>query len=540
MVGSTQFLTFAIGGGANVIDQATYAASSVVTNGYAAGTALSGYLNKTWRQSSFVAAGLTQLMANVLSIAINDDGNSAGFVTNLTNTIASMIETYSGAYSIDTGGANAYVIAPVPAVPAYAEPLQVRFKAINANTGASTINVSSLGVIALKRDDGTALQAGDIPAGSLVHATFVNTSGGQFWVDQVLPSQIQTINAGNLAIWGGTSGGLANAQTLVGTPTVATLASPLLIIFKAGFSNTAAMTMQIDSTAAKNVYKRTANGPMACTGGEIALNSLNVISYDGIQYELLIGVPPASSATGQFRNLVITNGGAPNTQMAITADELTLGDGLGNNVKSAVNVTPNATGVGVNGIDAGALAASTWYYLWVIFNPATQTTAGLISLSSTAPTLPAGYTYKGRVGAVVTDASNHFMRILQKGREAYYQVTVGSNTANLPNIASGAAGTPSTGTYVATSISGLVPPTASQIEVSAQSAGNPAIILVAPNNNYGVYGSGTNPPTINMSPASASILLCCVARLLLESANIYYAATGAGSSLWCLGWVDNL
>jgi hypothetical protein len=54
---------------------------------------------------------------------------------------------------------------------------------------------------------------------------------------------------------------------------------------------------------------------------------------------------------------------------------------------------------GINSIDASTMAANTWYYVYVIFNPSTATVASLGSLSSTAPTLPAGYTHKRRVGS---------------------------------------------------------------------------------------------------------------------------------------------
>src|ERR1700724_45415 len=68
----------------------------------------------------------------------------------------------------DTGAANAYVITfgagqAVPA--AYVTGMEVAFKALVTNTGASTINVNGLGIIAIKRGNGVALAAGDITSG---------------------------------------------------------------------------------------------------------------------------------------------------------------------------------------------------------------------------------------------------------------------------------------------------------------------------------------------------------------------------------------
>lgn len=53
-------------------------------------------------------------------------------------------------YAADTGSANAYAVAPVPALSAYAAGQVVILKPANAVTGASTINVNALGAKAIK------------------------------------------------------------------------------------------------------------------------------------------------------------------------------------------------------------------------------------------------------------------------------------------------------------------------------------------------------------------------------------------------------
>jgi hypothetical protein len=76
-------------------------------------------------------------------------------------------------FYIDSGAANAYVLTlaasmtnPVSVVAGqgYFVGMTIRFRAGNANTGASTVNVNSAGVKNLKQADGTTdLAAGDIP-----------------------------------------------------------------------------------------------------------------------------------------------------------------------------------------------------------------------------------------------------------------------------------------------------------------------------------------------------------------------------------------
>lgn len=82
MANEIDFLPFATGAGANVLDQTDYAAAAWVQAGFSAGLANSSYLNKVWRQSSFVAAAIATWMSEQLNISILDDGNLANFVAN--------------------------------------------------------------------------------------------------------------------------------------------------------------------------------------------------------------------------------------------------------------------------------------------------------------------------------------------------------------------------------------------------------------------------------------------------------------------------
>jgi len=68
-------------------------------------------------------------------------------------------------YYVTTGSSNAYVLTPSPSIGAYAEGQVLYFRANHTNTGASTLNVNSLGAIAIEWNDGTALSAGDITLG---------------------------------------------------------------------------------------------------------------------------------------------------------------------------------------------------------------------------------------------------------------------------------------------------------------------------------------------------------------------------------------
>jgi hypothetical protein len=80
------------------------------------------------------------------------------------------------------------------------------------------------------------------------------------------------------------------------------------------------------------------------------------------------------------------------------------------------SVTLNIAVNGVNGLDTGTVAATTFYYVHLILDPTNRNPVGaLISKSLTAPTLPAGYGYFKHVGNLATDGSSHIRLFYQHG-----------------------------------------------------------------------------------------------------------------------------
>jgi hypothetical protein len=74
-------------------------------------------------------------------------------------------------------------------------------------------------------------------------------------------------------------------------------------------------------------------------------------------------------------------------------------------------VTINAATVGLNGIDTGALAASTVYAVYIVCDPVSlQPSGAMISLSYTQPYLPEGYGFFALIGFVTTNSSSQFLK----------------------------------------------------------------------------------------------------------------------------------
>lgn len=82
-----------------------------------------------------------------------------------------------------------------------------------------------------------------------------------------------------------------------------------------------------------------------------------------------------------------------------------------------------AVGTATGSLDTGSIANSTWYHVFIIGAPMV-TPDILISLSPTAPTLPATYTLFRRIGSMKTDGSGNWKKFSQRGNEFLWDVPI--------------------------------------------------------------------------------------------------------------------
>lgn len=115
-------------------------------------------------QGSLPAAEWNQLPTEVQNV-ITQLGQtlSAGDLNQLGKGIAGYVA--NGTFYTDSGAADAYVLSGIgtkQTPPSYEDGMEIRFLAANANTGASTVNVASLGVKDIKTSIGADPAAGAI------------------------------------------------------------------------------------------------------------------------------------------------------------------------------------------------------------------------------------------------------------------------------------------------------------------------------------------------------------------------------------------
>lgn len=94
--------------------------------------------------------------------------------------------------SLSSGGSsNAYTLTPNRTISSYSTGLEFAFKANHANTGAVTLNVSSLGAKSIKNADGSDLKPSQIPLNGICRVVY---DGTQFQLANITPSLIGNKN----------------------------------------------------------------------------------------------------------------------------------------------------------------------------------------------------------------------------------------------------------------------------------------------------------------------------------------------------------
>lgn len=325
-------------------------------------------------------------------------------------------------------------------------------------------------------------------------------------------------------------------------PTLAAYGEFNFFRFKAVATSNANVTAQFQSLANLPVYK--ADGLTQAGANDIVNTQEYVLIFSqalnggagGFFLEaasVAVTTPTAGSMVSNLK--ILNNVGTPNTKVDVSYDEIVMNNPSGGVVRAtAQSFTIDFSVIGaVNGLDAGAIAASTIYAVWGISNGSTS--GGLVSTSFTAPTMPSGYTFKKRLGAVITDGSKVLFRTLQRQEWCDYDLTAATNTTVYASV-----GTTTSTTYVSKSISTLVPSTAIAVAAFAHTDGTAAAVYaISPTpdapSGLGAYFGGFNITASAGAPEIAT-------KFNLRSATVYIVTGSASSTITgrIAGWRDNL
>lgn len=194
-------------------------------------------------------------------------------------------------------------------------------------------------------------------------------------------------------------------------------------------------------------------------------------------------------------------------------------------IVNASAVVINAANSGLNGLDTGALAASSVYAVHVVSDPVTSNVNGaMISLSSTAPVMPFGYSAFRLIGYVVTDASSHFLK-------GYW--TAGNSSMRLfmydaPQATAITAGAATT--YTAVDLSSLVP-AVDNLPVWIASAFTPG----AASRTFKMQPTGATGDAITITGQVTSVIVTSnsylEAKIASAKPEISYVVSNAGDAV---------
>jgi hypothetical protein len=173
--------------------------------------------------------------------------------------------------------------------------------------------------------------------------------------------------------------------------------------FKVVNANTGASTVNINSLGAKD---------LKILGGDLSAGDLSVGNFVEVVYNESLDYFELQTQRLLPKQITIANGTDSDHDIDFTAGNFDFDDQSGQATLSAITKQIDAAwaeGTNAGGLDTGTVAADTFYYLFAIYNPTTQTSDALFSISSTSPTLPSGYTKKKFLKKVRTDTSGNLI-----------------------------------------------------------------------------------------------------------------------------------
>lgn len=181
---------------------------------------------------------------------------------------------------------------------------------------------------------------------------------------------------------------------------------------------------------------------------------------------------------------------------------------------------------GLNGLDAGGLVASTWYWVWLVSD---GTTPGLLaSTSDTAPTLPSGYSYQVLLGVLKTDASKNTIAFMQSGTDWDYI------TPSQQLVTSASTG----GSWTQYSITSYVPPAyATRVRGTLWNNNNTINAAVAPINPT-TFGKGYSWVQGGSNGGADNFALQYDLPLVTQA--IWYASNSGNNALYITGFKLNI
>ncbi|MBC7693624.1 MAG: hypothetical protein H7222_17800, partial [Methylotenera sp.] len=274
---------------------ATRGANSDITSLTALSTALSlgqggtGAITAPLARANLSAAAsgansdITSLTALSTALSLGQGGTGANTaplaIANLGVSSTAVVQGGSLVSALDTGAANAYVVALSPAITAYATGQSFTFKALNSNSGASTVSFNGVGAVSIRKLGGSVLASGDVIATQMVTVVYDGTNFQ-------MQSQVASSPAGGITALTGDvtasgSGSVAATVATVGGASAASIAAAATGTTAATSSNTPSTIVKRDGLGSFSMTDLNSSGIIAQTGAGTLSSGTGAISLNG-------------------------------------------------------------------------------------------------------------------------------------------------------------------------------------------------------------------------------------------------------------------
>jgi len=284
------------------------------------------------------------------------------------------------------------------------------YKVVLKDSGGSTIwTVDNVAVVNDVTGSFDEWKAGPTP--TFVSATSFTLSGDQTTTFHV-GRRVKTTNSGGTIYSTITASSFSvNTTTLTVENDSGTLDSGLSAVSYSliGQANGSDPAFTDQRPAVVNVADRTKRVRVSASG--LTTGKTRVLTVP--DQDQTLGPIPRSYLAG----LTMSTAGS-STTMTIAAGQAT--DSTNAIVMSLSSSLAKTTGSWTVGaaagcLDTGSIANSTWYHFYLIERTDTQVVDVLCSTSASAPTMPASYSFKRRIGAGKTDGSANWTAFVQDG-----------------------------------------------------------------------------------------------------------------------------
>lgn len=227
------------------------------------------------------------------------------------NQVGSAITEYSAGadFYTDGGIADAYVLTVIglkKPVKKYFNGMRIRFLPGNANTGASTINVSGIGNKNIKLADGsTNPSAGNIPVGTEITLTY---DGANFRITGRADAAISApvvVSPSDSKVNYAVATGTGNEYDATYTPAVTTYEAGLMLSFQANFLSTGAVTLNANGLGDIAIKKE---GFWDLTPYDIKKDQIIHVRHDGTQFQIVNTLGEATGTVSAWLSSTIPPG----------------------------------------------------------------------------------------------------------------------------------------------------------------------------------------------------------------------------------------